>query len=141
MLIVEQLHGEQREDSCSRWAVNGFGSFALVSLVQVIISLLHNILTEIWTLPEILERSSQRSKMSLGKGLYKIKLSAEAEERVIRAKDVIEKIISEKQVVYGVNTGFGKFARTVVGKDQLKELQENLIRSHSAGKCRFFGVK
>ncbi|XP_034169257.2 histidine ammonia-lyase [Pangasianodon hypophthalmus] len=71
--------------------------------------------------------------VSLGKGLYKIKLSAEAEERVIRAKDVIEKIISEKQVVYGVNTGFGKFARTVVGKDQLKELQENLIRSHSAG--------
>ncbi|MCJ8743077.1 hypothetical protein PDJAM_G00089620 [Pangasius djambal] len=72
--------------------------------------------------------------VSLGKGLYKIKLSAEAEERVIRAKDVIEKIISEKQVVYGVNTGFGKFARTVVEKDQLKELQENLIRSHSAGK-------
>ncbi|KAK3544205.1 hypothetical protein QTP86_008302 [Hemibagrus guttatus] len=35
----------------------------------------------------------------------------------------------------GVNTGFGKFARTIVGKGQLEELQENLIRSYSAGKC------
>lgn len=71
--------------------------------------------------------------VSLGKVLYKIKLSAEAEEHVSRARDVIEKIISEKQVVYGVNTGFGKFAQTVVGKDQLKELQENLVRATSAG--------
>uniref|UniRef100_A0A8B9KCT0 Histidine ammonia-lyase n=1 Tax=Astyanax mexicanus TaxID=7994 RepID=A0A8B9KCT0_ASTMX len=47
---------------------------------------------------------------SLGKGLIKIKV-----------------------FVYGVNTGFGKFAGTVVRKDQLKELQENLVRSHSAG--------
>ncbi|KAK2832235.1 hypothetical protein Q7C36_015697 [Tachysurus vachellii] len=69
----------------------------------------------------------------LGKGFCKIKLSAEAEERVIRAENVIEKILSENQVVYGVNTGFGKFAQTVVRKDQLKELQENLVRSTSAG--------
>ncbi|XP_072529553.1 histidine ammonia-lyase-like [Salminus brasiliensis] len=69
----------------------------------------------------------------LGKGLHKIKLSSETEKRVTRARDVIEKIISENTVVYGVNTGFGKFARTVVRKDQLKELQENLVRSHSAG--------
>ncbi|XP_047018138.1 histidine ammonia-lyase [Ictalurus punctatus] len=71
--------------------------------------------------------------VSLGKGIYKIKLSAEAEKHVIGGRYLIEKIISENKVVYGVNTGFGKFARTVVGKDQLKELQENLIRSHSAG--------
>ncbi|XP_060745224.1 histidine ammonia-lyase-like isoform X2 [Tachysurus vachellii] len=69
----------------------------------------------------------------LGKGFCKIKLSPEAEERVIRAENVIEKILSENQVVYGVNTGFGKFAQTVVRKDQLKELQENLVRSTSAG--------
>ncbi|XP_022527597.2 histidine ammonia-lyase isoform X2 [Astyanax mexicanus] len=70
---------------------------------------------------------------SLGKGLIKIKLNSEAEKRVSRARDVIEKIISDNTVVYGVNTGFGKFAGTVVRKDQLKELQENLVRSHSAG--------
>ncbi|XP_026876025.2 histidine ammonia-lyase-like isoform X3 [Electrophorus electricus] len=75
--------------------------------------------------------------VSLGKGHYKIKLSSETEECVNKARDVIEKIISENAVVYGVNTGFGKFARSVVAKDQLKELQENLIRSTCAGKKSF----
>ena len=54
-----------------------------------------------------------------------------------------------RQVVYGITTGFGKFARTVIEKDKLSELQvktmifdsssvflhfqANLIRSHAAG--------
>merc|ERR1719235_1586634 len=37
------------------------------------------------------------------------------------------------QVAYGINTGFGVFANVTVSPEQLKELQENLIRSHSAG--------
>ncbi|KAG9345776.1 hypothetical protein JZ751_008921 [Albula glossodonta] len=69
----------------------------------------------------------------LGKGLTKIKLTPEAEQRVKRSREVIETIIKENKVVYGVNTGFGKFANTVIPKDKLKELQENLIRSHAAG--------
>ncbi|KAI1888030.1 hypothetical protein AGOR_G00180850 [Albula goreensis] len=71
--------------------------------------------------------------VSLGKGLTKIKLTPEAEQRVKRSREVIETIIKENKVVYGVNTGFGKFANTVIPKDKLKELQENLIRSHAAG--------
>ncbi|MDR7297888.1 histidine ammonia-lyase [Pelomonas aquatica] len=35
--------------------------------------------------------------------------------------------------VYGVNTGFGKLASTRIAKDQLAQLQLNLIRSHSVG--------
>ena len=35
--------------------------------------------------------------------------------------------------MYGVNTGFGNFADVVIPNDKLEELQENLIRSHSAG--------
>ncbi|CAG2055541.1 unnamed protein product, partial [Timema podura] len=36
-------------------------------------------------------------------------------------------------VVYGITTGFGNFARTVIDSDKLEELQYNLIRSHAAG--------
>jgi len=36
-------------------------------------------------------------------------------------------------VVYGVTTGFGKFARVVISQEDLKQLQVNLIESHSAG--------
>ncbi len=36
-------------------------------------------------------------------------------------------------VVYGINTGFGPMASHILGKEQLFELQLNLVRSHAAG--------
>ncbi len=46
---------------------------------------------------------------------------------------VIDRILSEKRVVYGINTGFGQFATVVIPEDQLAQLQLNLVRSHAAG--------
>ncbi|NWW98148.1 HUTH lyase, partial [Caloenas nicobarica] len=71
--------------------------------------------------------------VNLGKGLYKIKLTPEAEAKVKQSRDVIERIIKEQTIVYGITTGFGKFARTVIPNSKLRELQVNLVRSHSAG--------
>ncbi|KAG9490383.1 hypothetical protein GDO78_005973 [Eleutherodactylus coqui] len=71
--------------------------------------------------------------LNLGKGLYKIKLTPEAEQRVKQSRLLIESIVNEKKVVYGITTGFGKFARTVIPVSQLNDLQVNLVRSHSAG--------
>jgi len=36
-------------------------------------------------------------------------------------------------IIYGLNTGFGPMASNLVGKDQLVDLQHNLIRSHAVG--------
>ncbi|XP_060101189.1 histidine ammonia-lyase isoform X2 [Heteronotia binoei] len=72
--------------------------------------------------------------VSLGKGLYKIKLTPEAEIKVRESNDVIKSIVEDaKDPVYGITTGFGKFARIRISKCKLQELQVNLIRSHSAG--------
>ncbi|XP_057281030.1 histidine ammonia-lyase isoform X2 [Pezoporus wallicus] len=71
--------------------------------------------------------------VNLGKGLYKIKLTPEAEAKVNESREVIERIVKEQTVVYGITTGFGKFARTVIPNSKLRELQVNLVRSHSAG--------
>uniref|UniRef100_A0A671U480 Histidine ammonia-lyase n=1 Tax=Sparus aurata TaxID=8175 RepID=A0A671U480_SPAAU len=71
--------------------------------------------------------------VNLGRGLYKIKLTAEAERKVVQARELLDTIVKENKVVYGITTGFGKFARTVIPVSKLKELQENLVRSHSAG--------
>ncbi len=38
-----------------------------------------------------------------------------------------------KNVIYGVNTGFGPMASHILPKDKLIELQYNLIRSHATG--------
>ncbi|XP_022612151.1 histidine ammonia-lyase [Seriola dumerili] len=71
--------------------------------------------------------------VNLGRGLYKIKLTPEAEKKVVQSRDLLDTIVKENKVVYGITTGFGKFARTVIPVSKLKELQENLVRSHSAG--------
>ncbi|MDO8523940.1 MAG: aromatic amino acid ammonia-lyase [bacterium] len=38
-----------------------------------------------------------------------------------------------KNVIYGITTGFGPMASHVIGKNQLEELQYNLVRSHAVG--------
>lgn len=71
--------------------------------------------------------------LELGRGKYKIQLSSDSIERVKMAREMLEAILKENKVAYGINTGFGKFARVVIPDDNLKELQENLVRSHAAG--------
>ncbi|XP_070559215.1 histidine ammonia-lyase-like isoform X1 [Ptychodera flava] len=71
--------------------------------------------------------------VQLGKGVYKIKLSESAWNKVAKARALLDEIISENKVAYGLNTGFGKFARVVIPAEKLSELQRNLIRSHAAG--------
>ncbi|XP_012378026.1 histidine ammonia-lyase isoform X1 [Dasypus novemcinctus] len=71
--------------------------------------------------------------VNLGKGHYKIKLTPTAEKKVQKSREVIDSIVKEKTVVYGITTGFGKFARTVIPVGKLEELQVNLVRSHSSG--------
>ena len=43
------------------------------------------------------------------------------------------KLESQDQIIYGINTGFGSLCDTVVGHDELEELQLNLVRSHACG--------
>uniref|UniRef100_A0AAQ5XPI6 Histidine ammonia-lyase n=1 Tax=Amphiprion ocellaris TaxID=80972 RepID=A0AAQ5XPI6_AMPOC len=76
---------------------------------------------------------SSTDLVNLGRGLYKIKLTPEAERKVVQSRELLDTIVKENKVVYGITTGFGKFARTVIPVSKLKELQENLVRSHSAG--------
>ena len=49
------------------------------------------------------------------------------------AQSVVQRIVDEDQVVYGINTGFGKLASTKIAHDRLAELQRNLVLSHSVG--------
>lgn len=76
---------------------------------------------------------SPETLVALGKGKLKIKMTDEAEFNVSKSRSLLDNIVRENKVVYGVTTGFGKFARVVIPVDKLKELQENLIRSHAAG--------
>jgi histidine ammonia-lyase len=62
-----------------------------------------------------------------------VSLSQEARAQMEAARRVIEEIIASGQVVYGVNTGFGKLSDVHIPPDELRALQLNLVRSHACG--------
>jgi histidine ammonia-lyase len=63
----------------------------------------------------------------------KVALSPEARARVAASRAVVDEILHGDRVVYGINTGFGNFRNVVIAREDLEELQLNLVRSHSAG--------
>jgi len=69
----------------------------------------------------------------VARGDERVSLAASARERMGASRRVVERIVAESRVVYGVNTGFGKLSDVTVPADELRELQLNLVRSHSCG--------
>ncbi len=69
---------------------------------------------------------------------YTVKLDDRVIDKVNHSRNIINKIIESKKVVYGINTGFGYLKNTVVSNEDLETLQENLIISHSAGVGDYF---
>ena len=62
-----------------------------------------------------------------------VQLAASARPRIEQARQFVEQIIARGEVVYGINTGFGKLADVSIPRDHLRELQVNLVRSHCCG--------
>jgi len=60
-------------------------------------------------------------------------LSEGARERVAASRRVIDGIVASGQVVYGVNTGFGRLAEVRISAEEVEHLQLNLLRSHACG--------
>ena len=60
-------------------------------------------------------------------------LAPAALERVAATRAGIEARIAAGEVIYGVNTGFGRLADVRIAADQLSNLQRNLLRSHACG--------
>ncbi len=56
-----------------------------------------------------------------------------ARRRLADARAVVERILAEERVVYGVTTGFGQLATTRIPVEQVRQLQRNLVRSHAVG--------
>ncbi|MBD3224639.1 MAG: histidine ammonia-lyase [Caldithrix sp.] len=62
-----------------------------------------------------------------------VELSSEAIARVERSRKMINDLVGSGAIVYGVNTGFGKFADVKINKTETAELQRRLVLSHAAG--------
>ena len=63
----------------------------------------------------------------------KVEVASDAWNKVDLAREVVERILSSGETVYGINTGFGALVSKSISKDDLSALQVNLIRSHACG--------
>jgi len=63
----------------------------------------------------------------------KVQLSADAEQRILKAYQTVKEKIDEKKPVYGITTGFGKLSNITINQTQSSQLQKNLIMSHACG--------
>src|SRR5437773_192592 len=59
-------------------------------------------------------------------------ITEKAIARTRNGRKALEELLRKKEVIYGVNTGFGALSNFTVASEGLKQLQTNLIRSHSA---------
>ncbi|MCK4436056.1 aromatic amino acid lyase, partial [Candidatus Bathyarchaeota archaeon] len=61
-----------------------------------------------------------------------VTIPRETEKKVKKSREILERL-KERKAIYGVNTGFGAFGNITIAAEDIKELQVNLIRSHSSG--------
>lgn len=69
--------------------------------------------------------------ISVCRNFEKVEISPEAKEAVKKTRAYVEKKVAEKAVIYGLTTGFGKFANVSITPEQTALLQRNLIISHT----------
>ena len=60
-------------------------------------------------------------------------INQEAKKAVEASRKIVDDIVREKRVVYGVTTGFGSLCNVSISPEDTTQLQENLIRTHSSG--------
>lgn len=61
----------------------------------------------------------------------KLVLSQNYKDRLKKGHQIIQDWNATGTPVYGVNTGFGAFCHHAIAKDQMQQLQTNIIRSHA----------
>ena len=64
---------------------------------------------------------------------FPVEISKEALENVKVSRQIVDDIVEAEQISYGITTGFGKFSDVAISKEECRQLQKNLIMSHSCG--------
>src|SRR5215212_4042288 len=66
-------------------------------------------------------------------GSERVQVSSAVNQRIHASRHVIDQIVQNDSLAYGVTTGFGKLADVRIPGSDLRDLQLNLVRSHACG--------
>ena len=81
---------------------------------------------------EVNERLTLREMEQILYNGETIRISEKLRSQVVASYELLKEFSKDK-VIYGINTGFGPMAQWRIEDEHLKELQYNIIRSHSTG--------
>ncbi len=73
------------------------------------------------------------SFIDIARNKQKVALTEDAIQNVIKSRETVDYMITNKQIRYGISTGFGQLANITIDDKDLGLLQENLIKSHACG--------
>lgn len=80
-----------------------------------------------------LEQLSVGQALEIARGQRTGELVEESIEKIEASSKAVEDIVSNGDIVYGVNTGFGSLCTTTISEEDTKKLQSNILKSHSVG--------
>src|SRR6476661_2738860 len=64
----------------------------------------------------------------------RISLSDKAKKDIVACREYLDKkMASQKEPIYGINTGFGSLCNVIIPDNELEQLQTNLVMSHACG--------
>ena len=71
--------------------------------------------------------------LKLAKGKISGFIDSPTAERIANSRKIVNAIVANHEIVYGINTGFGPLCTTIISENDTKKLQLNLLKSHSVG--------
>jgi histidine ammonia-lyase len=70
---------------------------------------------------------------AVAQGLPQVSLTPAAIDKMRRSREPVERLAAGEEPIYGVNTGVGLLADVRIAREELDQLQVNVVRSHAAG--------
>jgi len=74
-------------------------------------------------------------------GRARVSIPESVKVKVKKSRRLLEGLLEKGETIYGVNTGFGALSNTQISREELKQLQTNLIRSHAVGVGETLGIE
>jgi histidine ammonia-lyase len=66
-------------------------------------------------------------------GIPRVVLSDKAKVQIERAADAVQTLLDRGEIAYGITTGFGAFKDKIISREEVEQLQRNIVLSHSVG--------
>ena len=76
---------------------------------------------------------AERDVVAVARERAEVTFTEEARTAMAASASIVERLARSERPVYGVSTGFGALATTIIPAERREELQRALVRSHAAG--------